>query len=225
VLDPPDYRTLRQWNWNDCWFLSALVGMAYQRPDQLCTMATDLGGGSYQVAFPNQPVQDVAPTDPGGGTGSGPWPWGWVFETAAGKLTDLQAGRVFTYGYGIELLTGKGRTGRTNLTGMGFAPLHVLSKRAWFRDYLTELAGTRLMVLGGTDGTFTKPLYDWITPQHCYALLGYDRDADRVRVRDPRGEDHPDAADRKAADYGPGEFWLTAAETEDCFCGLTVEDE
>ena len=224
MLAPPDYRTLRQVAWNDCWFLSALVGMAYQRPDQLCAMAADRGDGAYRVSFPNQPEQVVAAAELGDGTTSGPWPWGRVFEVAADRITDLEGARVFTYGYGIELLTGRSRTGRTNLTGMGFAPLHVLSKRAWFRDFLAELAGRRLMVLGGTDGTYTKPALDWITPQHCYALLGYDRDADRVRVRDPRGHD-PNVTDRKDADYGPGEFWLTAAETEDCFCGLTVEDE
>ncbi len=147
-----------------------------------------------------------------------------MFEAAAARVADLTGARVFSYGLGIELLTGRSRTGRTNLTGMGFAPLHVLSKRAWFRDYLADLAGRRLMVLGGTDGRFTKPAFDWITTQHCYALLGYDRDADRVRVRDPRGAD-PGVDGRKEADYGPGEFWLTAAETEDCFCGLTVEDD
>lgn len=223
MLDLPDYRTLRQVGLNDCWFLSALVGMAYRRPEPLRDLVTDLGGGAYRVAFPKQDAQDVTPADLSDGTTSGPWPWGRVFEAAAGKVTNLADARVFTYGFGIELLTGKSRTGRTNLTGMGFAPVHVWSKRAWFRDYLAELAGTRLMVLGGTDGKYTKPVYEWISPQHCYALLGYDRAADRVRLRDPRGDD-PGVEGRKEADYGPGEFWLTAAETEDSFCGLTVED-
>jgi len=224
VLEPPDYRTLRQVGLNDCWFLSALVGMAYQRPDPLRAMVTELGGGAYRVTFPNRPAQDVDPTELGDGTTSGPWPWGRVFEAAAGKVTNVGDGRVFTYGYGIELLTGKSRTGRTNLTGMGFAPVHVWHKREWFQELLEGQAGRRLMVLGGTDGKYMKPAYDWISPQHCYALLGYDRGADRVRLRDPRGDD-PNVAGRKEADYGPGEFWLTAAETEDSFCGLTVEDE
>jgi hypothetical protein len=230
VPELPDYRTLQQACWNDCWFLSALVGLACKRPQELRDMVEDVGGGAYRVTLPGRPAREVGPDDAGGGTASGPWPWGRVFEAAAAGVTDLTGPRVLTYGYGIELLTGKSRTGYTNLTGLGFAPVYrAWSRREWFREFLDRHAGDRLMVLGGTDGRFTTPAYPWIAPQHCYALLGYDRAADRVRVRDPRGVDEnvpgvPLPADRKESDYGPGEFWLTAAETEDSFCGLSVED-
>lgn len=224
MLPLPKYHSLRQVGLNDCWFLSALVGMAYQRAEKLRDMVTDHGGGTYEVKFPEHDALVVTVTEPVEGTTSEPWPWGRVFEVAAGKVMDIAGSRVFTYGEGIGLLTGKSRTGRTNLTGMGFAPIHVWNKRKWFQELLEEQAGRRLMVLGGTDGTYTKAAFDWISPQHCYALINYDRGADRVRLRDPRGDD-PNVEGRKDAGYGPGEFWLTAAETEDCFNGLTVEDE
>lgn len=232
VPDLPDYRTLQQRAWNDCWFLSALVGLAYRRPEQLRAMAEELGDGSYRVSLPGRPEQVVRPDEVPSDTQSGPWEWGRVFEAAAARFTNLADPRVLTYGEGIELLTGNPRTGHTNLTGAGFAPVHrVWSRREWFQNLLKEQAGSRLMVLGGTDGTVTKPAHDWIATKHCYALLGYDAAADRVRVRDPRGvnngagEDRPIPDDRLEPDHGPGVFWLTAAETEDSFNGLTVEDQ
>ncbi|MFO0798050.1 MAG: hypothetical protein U0804_11295 [Gemmataceae bacterium] len=220
MLDLPDYRTLRQANWDDCWFLSALVGMARQRPQQLRDCVVPLGDGVYRVTFPGRPPQDVRPDEVASGTESGPWPWARVCEAAAGRFGNLSKPRVFTYGFGIGLLTGRRRTGYLNVTRLGFAPMYrAWARRAWFRDLLEEQAGRRLMVLGGTDGRVRKPVHGWISPQHCYGLLGYDRGADRVHLRDPRGGDAP--AERRLD--GPGEFWLTAAETEHSFCGLSVE--
>jgi hypothetical protein len=88
----------------------------------------------------------------------------------------------------------------------------------------------RLVVLGGSDGRFATPKQTWISPRHCYAVLDYDRKADRARVRDPHGNDdgcdgNPIPLERKDEGYGPGEFWLSAAEVEASFCGLSIEAE
>lgn len=231
MLAHPDYHSCRQGAWADCWLLSALVCLAYKRPGDLLNLVRDLGDGSYEVMFPNRPPV-VARPDRGTGTASEPWPWAAVIESAAQELMDTTQPRVTSFGIGIELLTGNNRTGYTNVLGRGFAPVwRAWSRARWFEQRLADAtANGRLIVLGGSDGVVTRPKQPWISPQHCHAVLDYDPGSNRVRVRDPRGIDDgqpacPIPPDRKAPGYGPGEFWLTPAEVEASFCGLTVEND
>jgi hypothetical protein len=224
MLDRPDYSTCRQGCWNNCWLLSALVGLAAKRPDELRDLFTVHGDGTFTVAFPSYPPV-VARNDQGTGTDSGPWPWAQLIEAAARQHFDIGNPRVLSFGLGIELLTGRGRTGYLNATGAGFAPgWRVWSRLRWFEDLLIHATqANRLMVLGGCDGTILRPRHDWIRVQHCYALLDYDAASNRVRIRDPRGVDDGIPAERKLP--APGEFWLTPEEVQADYCALSVENE
>jgi len=215
--------------WADCWLLSALVGLAFKRPDELVDLFEDRGDGSYQVTFPGRaPV--MARPDQGTGTVSEPWPWAPVVESASQQIMDTKTSRVTTFGIGIELLSGNGRTGYTNLMGLGFAPVWALPRKGWFEKCLADAtAKRRLIVLGGSDGKLVRPKQAWISPEHCYAILDYDTNSNRVRLRDPRGIDNsvPNNAiplERKETGYGPGEFWLAPDEVEASFCGLSIEN-
>jgi hypothetical protein len=152
--------------------------------------------------------------------------WAAVIEAAARRFTDATTSRVLSFGLGIELLTGHGRTGYSNATGVGFAPLAVLFRRIeWLEQHLAEATGSgRMIVLGGSDGKWSTPKVVGIRPRHCYSVLDYHPDARQVRVRDPWGRDDAIPTDRKRDGYGPGEFWLSTEELEGSFVGLTIED-
>src|SRR5262249_1105515 len=105
---PIHYQSCRQGVWSDCWLLSALVGLAFKRPDELARRIEDLGSGSYCVRFPGRdPI--LATADQGSpGTTSEPWPWAQVVEAALGQIMDCQQPRVASFGIGIELVSGNG---------------------------------------------------------------------------------------------------------------------
>ena len=219
-----DYRTCRQGGWADCWMLSALVGLGFHRPDELAAMVVPLDDGSFNIRLPGKPTVNVRP-DQGGGTVS---EGGWVaaVESAALQFTNASADRVLSFGEGITLLTGSGRTGYTNATGVGFAPLtRFRRRREWFENRVHQAAENhRVMVLGGSDGYWTDVKVDGLINRHCYALLQFEPEHGTCRIRDPRGYDDAIPQGRKRDGYGPGEFWLTSEETEASFCGLSIED-
>jgi|GEM_PF-2768968 len=231
MLALPDYQSCRQGGWQDCWLLSAAVGLAFKRPAELAGLFEPLDDGSYRVSFPGREGL-IAPADSGSGALSEPWPWASAMEAAAAQLMDAMGSRITSFGIGIELLTGHSRVGFTNFFGFGFAPGWILSSRGdWCAEQMAKAAAERrLVVLGGSDGRFATPKQPWISPRHCYAVLDYDRKTDRARLRDPHGNDdgrdgNPIPRERKDEGYGPGEFWLSAAEIEASFCGLSIEAE
>ena len=216
-----DYRTCRQGVWDDCWFVSALVGLAYKRPVDVRDMIRAHDDGSYAVTFPGRaPVR----TRPEEGVSASDGVWVPVIEAAAGKLVNVTRPRVFTFGTGVRLLTGRPTKWSSNVSALGFGPVVPLP---WNDNTLhamltTAEARRRVVVLGGTDGYWRRPTLPGIAPRHCYALLAYDPDARHARVRDPHGDDAR-IPDRKKPGYGPGEFWLTLDEVESSFCGLAIE--
>lgn len=222
---PIDYQTCRQGAWADCWLLSALIGLASNRPDEIRQMIREVGDGSFEVTFPGREPQIVRPEDGGGTASNGVWAV--VIEAAARRFTDATTSRVLRFGEGITLLTGRGTTGYTNVTGVGFAPAwRVWSRTEWFEQRVADAtARSKLIVLGGSDGKWTTPKVPWVIPRHCYALLAYEPDFGTCRVRDPHGTDNDIPSERKRGGYGPGEFWLTSDELQGSFCGLTIEND
>ncbi len=219
-----EYQTCQQGEWQDCWLISAVVGLAFKRPHEIQGMLQEAGDGSYEVTLPGQDPVVIRTQDEAKATSNGIWAQ--AIEAAIGRFTDVTAVRVFSFGEGISLLTGHSRTGYTNVTGAGFAPgWRVWSRSAWFEHRVADATvRNRLMVLGGSDGYWTTPKFDWLIPQHCYALLAYEPETRTCRIRNPYGNgDFPD--ERKRVGYGPGEFWLTPDEVQGSFCGFTVEDD
>ena len=216
-----DHREHRQGGWNNCWFRSALDGLAFKRPDELAQIIRPGAGRAFVATFPGRdPIPVVAEREDDA-------PYAAALERAASAaLGDAQTARMLSYGLGIGLLTGHNRVGYTNVLGAVFATLYIVANRQWLKRRLTSAtADRRLMVLGGSDGKWTTPKLSWVPPQHCFALLEYEPAAGTARVRNPHGGDGGIPADRKRAGYGPGEFWVALDELEDSWCGLTIEDE
>jgi hypothetical protein len=220
-----DYRTCRQGGWDDCWFLSALVALGFHRPDDLGALIQPVNDGHFEVSLPNQAAL-IVKSDANSGTLSEGC-WAAAIEIALQQITNVLAPRVFTFGAGITFLTGHGRTGYTNVTGVGFAPLTRIFRRGeWFEQRIAAATtASRLMVLGGSDGYWTTVKVSGLINRHCYALLAYEPEFRTCRLRDPRGDDGAIPRNRKREGYGPGEFWLTLKEVEDSFCGLSIEHE
>lgn len=220
-LEDIDYRTCRQGAWDDCWLISALVSLAYKRPDDVRDMIRDESDGSYAVTFPRRSPVRVRPE---AGASSSAGVWVPVIEAAAAQFIDVTKPRVLTFGMGVRLLTGRRTKWSSNVTTLGFGPIFPLPRNDNTLEMMltTAEARRRVVVLGGTDGYWRRPSVPDIVPRHCYAVLAYEAGAKHVRVRDPHGDDNR-IPDRKKPGYGPGEFWLTLDETEASFCGLAIE--
>ncbi len=221
LADDIDYRTCRQGAWDDCWLLSALVGLAYKRPDEVRAMIRPNGGRSYAVTFPGKGPVTVKP-EQGASASNGVWVQ--VIEAAACTFTDATTARMLRFGEGITLLTGCGTKWSSNVTGAGFGALVPLPGDDRTLDALLQTAEERrrVVVLGGSDGYWTTAKVPGIVHRHCYAILAYESDTKHARLRDPAGDDGR-IPDRKKPGYGPGEFWLTLDEVESSFCGLAIE--
>lgn len=219
-----DYRTCRQGCWDDCWMLSALVGLGFHRPEELNALVNPVGDGRFVVTLPEKLPVTVHPESSGGTSSEGDWAA--AIEAAIHHHSDAAAPRVLSYGEGITLLTGNPRTAYTNVSGVGFAPLtRFRRRREWFESRIAAAtANGRIAVLGGSDGYWTDVKVEGLMHRHCYALLAFERDTRTCRIRDPRGLEEAIPAGRKRNGYGPGEFWLTPEEVESSFCGLAIED-
>lgn len=219
-----NYRTCRQGGWDDCWMLSALTALGYHRPEAVNTLVNPLGDGSFDVTLPEKPPVNVRAESGGGTVSEGDWAA--AIEAAVQHFTSAARARVLSYGEGITLLTGNSRTGYTNVSGAGFAPLTRFRRRGeWFENRVAAatVAG-RIAVLGGSDGYWTEVKVEGLMNRHCYALLAFEPQTRTCRIRDPRGLDEAIPAGRKRDGYGPGEFWLTPEEVEGSFCGVSIED-
>jgi len=219
-----DYRTCRQGGWSDCWMLSAFTALGFHRPEAVATMVHPLEDGSFDIQLPGRAAVNVR-HDQGGGTASD-GNWIAAIEAALLHFTDISSTRVFAFGEGITLLTGNGRDGYTNASGVGFAPLTRLRRRRqWFETRVHDATqNKRVVILGGSDGYWTDVKVEGLINRHCYALFEFEPEFGTCRIRDPRGHDDL-IPNRKRPHYGPGEFWLTSEETEASFCGLSIEHD
>src|SRR5437763_10598758 len=98
LLSPPletiDYRTCRQGGWADCWFLSALVSLAFKRPHDVAKLIRDNGDGSFAVTFPYREPVVVRPEE---GSSACDGVWVPVIEAAAAKFITMTHGRCLTF--------------------------------------------------------------------------------------------------------------------------------
>ena len=205
--------------------LSALVALGFHRPDELRAMVRSLADGAFEVVAAEPAGRDRAARRRRRGH---------VRRRLGGRhrgrlcrVTNAAATRVLAFGEGITLLTGNSRTGYTNVSGVGFAPLtRFFHRREWFEQRVDEAtARAAIVILGGSDGYWTDVKVAGLINRHCYASWRSSRRLRTCRLRDPRGDDDAIPQGRKREGYGPGEFWLTSDEAEASFCGLSIEND
>jgi hypothetical protein len=184
----------------DCWLLAALIGLANRDSAAIRNLVKPAPGYStsrFVVKFPNEDEQEVRrPTDGeilslSMAKGNGLWltvlekAWGQiVFGSIMGllsttKITAADQGRAL--GRGIELVTGHG----TDVDELFVTTL------ATTRDKLEKAFANGKIVTAGINNDFIKDDRSGWPNAHAYAILGYDRASDRIKVRNPWGNTGP----------------------------------
>jgi hypothetical protein len=127
----------------------------------------------------------------------------------------------------VELLTGNGTVTRRNVTGGGFASwLNPIADS--LQTKLANSLANRKVVIAGTN-SISDPTLNGLYKGHVYAVLAYDKDNDRIRLRNPqlgkdaKGNDVKNSIGRSLDGYGPGEFWISFKELEENFQVITIE--
>jgi hypothetical protein len=216
-----DYRTIQQGlGINNCWFISAVAGLAFRRPDTIRELIAFNADGSYKVAFPGRPPVDVLPNHTASMhvVDGVPTPHGFgnILEAAATAYGfSLNRGRAITMGLGIRMLTGRWPSLNTNLL-FGFGSL-------WrrFHDKLERAEkGNKLVVIGTGLSRIKLP---GLQRMHCYSMLKYDPTEKVAIMRDPWCTMAPVPEGRALPQYGPGAFWLTINELQQNYMGMVIE--
>lgn len=196
----PTLGTCRQGSLGDCYFVSMVGGMVLRHPDDVRRLIVENADGSYTVSFPNDRTRQVprltdaqmALTSSSGNDGL----WLAVLEKAYGMVrndavaedkrheetTDAIA-RGGSIGPVIRLLTAH-TTSRVSLkalrkdAGTTEAGLPRLRERVAAVVAADRLAGVSSPKEGTPPG---------VSPNHAYAVIGFDGATDTVRLWNPHG--------------------------------------
>jgi hypothetical protein len=203
-----------------------MIGLAYQRPDDIKQAITANNNGTYTVDLrilgrSKKYIITNANENHGGSFTDKNGIWPKLYELAVIERNGrswLFEGKGPGMGDGIPLLTGHDFTFNSNLLfGLGTLANSLQSKLERGTD------GKKIMILG----TGTKDIkIDGLKAGHVYTVLKYDKEKDRVYLRDPHGgtNDVPQNRTKTGLGSGPGEFYLTLQECDDAFQGLAIED-
>ncbi|MBC7541245.1 MAG: hypothetical protein H7338_00790 [Candidatus Sericytochromatia bacterium] len=185
----------------DCYFLSALAGLAAIDPAAIQEMITVKDDGSYEVKFAKKTVTIPPLSDADYARFSGSPQGNWV--TVIDKAFQAYTPHADTGGLarGIRALTGN--------RSKAYLAMKPFSAEKLTRDISKAQQEGRIMV---ASRTWTKA--GDLRPGHVYTILGYDAVRDRVSIRDPHG------------DIGPaknGRIELSAAEFRDLFDLVSIQ--
>jgi hypothetical protein len=216
-----DYRTVQQGlGINNCWFISAVAGLAFRRPEAMKELIAINGDGSYKVVFPGRPPVDVLPNHTAAMhvIDGVPTPHGFanILEAAATAYGYyLNRGRAITMGLGVRMLTGRWPSLSSNLL-FGFG-----SPWRKFHDKLERAEKDNKVVVIGTGISRIK--LPGLQRMHCYSLLKY-HPTERVAImRDPQCTHAPVPEGRALPQYGVAAFWLTLRELQQNYMGMVIE--
>jgi hypothetical protein len=199
----PRIETIRQGKMGNCFSLAPLAALAHERPDYIREqMIRPLEDGRYVVKLGQHEVKVATPTDAELALTSENEDgslWVNVYEKAAGIAHNEQKPADKRESTGLDALNRGGSAGTqlAFITGRemfrvscSFAkkkdlPLAEYDKHmAELRAALTAATkGNRLMTCGTLKTTIPG-----LTPNHAYAILGYDSATDVIRVWNPHGD-------------------------------------
>jgi len=199
----PRIETIRQGRMGNCFSLAPLAALAHERPEYVRDqMIRPLENGRYVVKLGQQEVEVAAPTDAEialtseNEDGS---VWVNVYEKAAGVAHNAKKPADKRDATGLDALNRGGSAG----TQLAF-----ITGREMFRvscsfakkkdlpqtDYDKHMAELRAALTAATKenrlmtcGTL-KTTIPGLTPNHAYAILGYDSATDVIRVWNPHGD-------------------------------------
>jgi len=200
----PKLETIRQGRMGNCFSLAPLGAMVSLRPEHISRqMIRELPDGRYEVQLGSTKVAVIQPTDAEIALSAGNEEGGlWVnvYEKAAGVAHNEKKPADERDATGLDALNRGGSAGTQLAFITGHEMVRVSCKfakdkampPAEHEKHMTELRTAlasatkekRLM----TCGTL-KTQVPGITPNHAYAILGYDEASDTIRLWNPHGDD------------------------------------
>ncbi|MCW3094717.1 MAG: hypothetical protein JWL77_335 [Chthonomonadaceae bacterium] len=202
VSGAPKLENIRQGKLGDCFCLAPLGAMLARNPQEVMDRFVRQPDNSYQFVFGTSPVHVTVPTDAEMALTAGSEQDGlWVslYEKAVGTARLLEKPGMTSPGSVIDAL-GKGGSSGTilsRLTGHkitrfacraareGSAPGDREAQLQTLRKQLLATIQDHRLITCGTLKTTTPG----ITPNHAYAVLGYEEKTDTLRLWNPHGDD------------------------------------
>ncbi len=223
----PDWQSVRQGSYGNCYFLAALVGKAKTDPGAIKRMIKDNQNGTYTVTFPGRkPVTITAPTEGEralSSSGNGLWvavlekAWGTVCQDESWLFSDknpFEEGGSGGWGNrSIHSVTGKDSD----------TDILLLTSKSTTRNKLEKaLKNGKLVVACIYAGKDRQGL----PAQHMYSVLAFDRASDRVTLRNPWGHTEVVGQDGRSPRDGQddGIFQLSLDEFCSLFSEVTYEN-
>lgn len=235
----PKLETIRQGRLGDCFCLAPLGAMIARNPQEVSDRFVRQPDNSYQFVFGTTPVHVSAPTDAEMAlTAASEQDGLWVslYEKAVG--TDRLAGKsgAAATGSAIDAVSKGGSAGTmlSRLTGHKITRFSCRAAKeaatpadrephlAKLRKHLLEAIEAKRLITTGTAKTTTPG----ITPNHAYAVLGYDEKADTLRLWNPHGDKFtPKGAEGLEHGYArkAGVFSMPLADFVMQFSGVAFE--
>jgi len=197
----PQIDTIHQGKLGNCFCLAPLGALVHGRPEVVAQMFKPQPGGAYDVALGKQTIRVAPPTDAelafiASNESSGLWVN--LYEKAVAIARNEMKPEAERSASAIEVLARGGSAGTmlAFITGNEIVrfsckwardekttPVEHDAKLAELRALLTATVRDQRLMTCGTLTTTTPGL----TPNHAYAILGYDLATDRLRLWNPHG--------------------------------------
>jgi hypothetical protein len=214
----PAMETIRQGKLGNCFCLAPLGALVHRDPAQVAAMYSLESDGHYRIRLGNKTVEVAPPTDGEialGAANEGGGIWVNLYEKAVGlarnedlpeeKRVDLpydaerggSAGTMLAYITGHEIVRSSFKFAKESTTSAE----DFSAKLADLRKKLTEATQQNRLMTCGT----IKPTTPGLTPNHAYAVLGYDAASDSVSLWNPHGQNF-----QPSGEPGPTTGYATA---------------
>jgi len=237
---PPRLEMIHQGKLGNCFTLAPLGAVVHHDPEQVERMFASLDDGTFRVTLGKQSVVVSPPTDAelamtssseGGGI------WVNLYEKALGQARNDAKPLAEQSGSVIDALARGGSAGTmlafitgNDITRFSFKfakdpavnAEERVAKIEELKIKLAEAAHERRLMTCGTLKTTTPG----ITPNHAYAVLGYNAGTGEVQVWDPHGDDFKPKGETGAQHGYPrkdGMYWIPVTEWVKQFSGMAFE--
>ncbi len=224
ALDP---LVVRQGAVGDCWFLSAMVGLAASRPAEIVAMIKPLGNQKFEVKFPGHPSPITVETPTDGELGTFAFSgtngiWATILEKAYGTKVNKDA-----YLIRDTSVTDAADGGARLSKGIGLLTGHDDDSDELF---LTRISTTRTKLIaafkagkvvgaGINGGIIADTANNGLPLGHAYTVMGYNATTDVISVRNPWGHTGP-----TGLPVTRGVFDMPLPDFVESFSDLTIEE-